>query len=91
MPFSAVTAPPCGPVVGTGTAEFDGVGEAPTSGTVVASAPSRISTCPAGIAELAAAVTLNSDAILAALAAEPVPYSTSVVVSGLVLPTLPAL
>src|SRR5580658_7842972 len=91
MPLFAVTAPPCGPVVGRAAGELDGVGVAlALAFGRVAFAPSRTSTWPAGTVELAAAVTLNSDAILPALAAEPEPYSTSVVASGLVLPTLPA-
>src|SRR5579859_1891623 len=91
MPLLAVTAPPCGPVVGRGEGELDDVGVAlALAFGRVASAPSRTSTWPAGIVELAAAVTLNSAAILAALAAEPAPYSTWVVVSGVVLPILPA-
>ena len=74
MPFLALTAPPCAPVDGIGTAELDGDGElvAALLGRV-ASAPSRTSTWPAATVELAEAVTLNSDAILLALADVPVP------------------
>ena len=67
-----MTAPPCAPVVGMGTAEPEAVGVALASGTV-AFAPSMTSTCPAATVELAVAVTPNSEAILLALAAEPVP------------------
>ena len=56
-----------------------------------ASAPSRISTWPAATDELAVAVTLNSDAIRLALADVPAPYSTSVVLSGLVFAIAPAM
>src|SRR5579864_5112735 len=91
MPFvPAMTAPPCGPVLGGGVSETDGVGVAPTFDSV-ASAPSMISTWPTGTVELAVAVAWNSDAIWPAAAAEPVPYSTLVVASALVLPTAPAL
>src|ERR1051326_8548335 len=97
MPFLAVTAPPSAPsevADGDGEAdgEADGDGEllAVPPGTVVASAPSRISTWPAATVELAVAVTPNCDAILLALAEVPVPYKTSVVVSGLVFATFPA-
>jgi hypothetical protein len=119
MPFFALTAPPCAPVVGMGTAELEGVAAIPegeaaaaavlaaavlaaavlaaavlaaavTAGTA-AFAPSRTSTWPAATAELAVAVTSNSDAILLALADEPAPARTSVVVSEPVFPTFPAL
>src|ERR1700730_599766 len=90
MPFFAATAPPCAPVVGMGTAELEDVGVALAPGTA-AFAPSMTWTCPAAIVELAVAVTPKSEAILLALAAEPVPYSTSVVVSAAVFPICPAL
>jgi len=92
MPFCALTAPPCGPVVGMVAPELglegDGVAVACCS---VALAPSTTLTWPAGTAELAAAVTLNSEAILLALAEVPLPYRTWVVVSGLLaFPIFPA-
>ena len=71
MPFFALTAPPCAPVVGMGTTELEEVGVGLAPGTV-ASAPSMSWTCPAATAELAVAVTPNSEAIVLALAAEPV-------------------
>ena len=74
MPFLALTAPPCGPVVGIGDGELDGDGEllAALLGRA-ASAPSRTSTCPAASVELAEAVTPNIEAIVPALADAPVP------------------
>ena len=79
MPFSAPTAPPCGPVVGmTGDDEGDdGLGVVAVAalmvGTVVVSAPIRTSTWLAATEALAAAVTPNAEAIRLALAASPVP------------------
>src|SRR5260370_36556952 len=91
MPFFAVTAPPCAPAVGSGTAEDEDedVGVALAPGTV-AFAPSMTWTCPAATVELAVAVTPNSDAILLAAAAGPVPESTSVVGGAAVVPACPA-
>jgi hypothetical protein len=71
MPFCALTAPPCGPVLGTTTAG-DGVADALICG-IVALAPSRIWTCPAATDALAVAVTPNMAAIRLALAAAPAP------------------
>ena len=78
MPFLALTVPAPGAVDEGGADEADGDGEllAPVAGRVagrVASAPSRTSTWPAATVELAEAVTLNIDAILAALGPAPVP------------------
>lgn len=78
----AVTAPPCGPVLGI---TDDGAGDGdPTAAAaligVVASAPSRTSTCPAATDELAVAVTPNRPAILVALAETPGPYPIAVAV-----------
>ena len=95
MPFFAVTAPPWAPAVGMGTAELEAVGvrrghRGVRPGTV-AFEPSMTWTCPAATVELAVAETPNSEAIWLALAAEPVPYSTSVVLSALVFAICPAL
>ena len=74
MPFWAVTTPPAAPVDGMGVTEVEADGDAVAAlAGRVASAPSRTSTWPAATVELAAAVTLNSDAILPALADAPVP------------------
>src|SRR5579875_501418 len=97
MPSLAVTAPPCGPEVGKGAGELDGAaeaGEAPGAGMsgMVALAPSRISTWPAATPAPGAAVTPKYEAILAAPAEAPAPYSTSVVATGLLaFATCPAL
>ena len=74
MPLSALTAPPWAPLVGigTGTAGVEAAGVPEAVGSV-ASAPSMTSTWPAATEELAVAVTPNSEAIWAALAAEPEP------------------
>src|SRR5579862_3860070 len=92
MPFLALTAPAPGAVDEGDDDETDGDGELLLAAPLgrVASAPSRTSTWLAASVELAVAVTLNSDAILAALPDAPGPYCTSVVVSGLVFATLPA-
>src|SRR5271154_3677866 len=87
IPFWAVTAPPCAPVVGMATAEDEGVAEVVGK---AASAPSMTWTWPAATVELAVAVTLNSEAIALALADAPAPYSTSVVESALVSVICPA-
>jgi hypothetical protein len=63
MPSFAVTAPPCGPVVGMVTAGVCGVPGAGTFG-MVALAQSRTSTWPAATEALATAVTPNNVAIL---------------------------
>src|ERR1039457_4218789 len=89
IPFLAVTAPPCAPLVGSGTAEAEEAGVPETSASV-ASAPSMTSTWPAVTVALAVAVTWSRAAILAALAEAPVPYVTWVVVSALVFWTSPA-
>ncbi len=77
MPLTALTAPPCGPVVGITT---EGVGLGLVVGLVeglavgtVAPAPSRTSTWSRGIDALATAVAPNSDAILPAPADAPAP------------------
>ena len=81
-------------MVGIAVAEADADAEAEAEAEALlgtaASAPSRISTWPAATVELAVAVTLNSDAIRLALADVPAPYSTSVVLSGLVFAIVPA-
>jgi hypothetical protein len=89
MPFFAVTGPPWGPVVGI--TEADALDElaALTAG-AVAPAPSRISTCPLGTEALAVVVAPNIAAIVRALAAAPLPYSTPVMDRGLVSPIWPA-
>src|SRR5580658_5566039 len=89
IPSSAVTAPPCAPVVGMATAEDEDEGVAEVVGKA-APAPSMTSTWPAATVELAVAVTLNSEAIVLALADAPAPYSTSVVESALVSEICPA-
>ena len=71
------------------TAEDEDEGVAEAVGKV-ASAPSMISTWPAATVELAVAVTLNSEAIVLALADAPAPYSTSVVESAVVSAICPA-
>src|ERR1700749_3413443 len=88
MPFLATTAPPCAPVVGKAAAELEADGDAPGT---LASAPRFTWTCPAATTALAVAVTPNSDAILAPLAAAPAPYSTWVVGSAVVFEICPAL
>ena len=70
MPFFAMTAPPCAPVVGSATGVFEADGVEPGT---VAFAPRFTWTCPAATVVLAVAVTPNNDAILAPLAAAPVP------------------
>ena len=74
MPFWAVTTPPWAPVDGMGVTDVEADGDAvAVLAGMVASAPSRTSTWPAATAELALAVTLNSDAIWPPLADAPVP------------------
>ena len=76
MPFWALTAPPSGPVVGTGVTELEledegeDEGEDEDEDELLAALPgtgapvlSRISTWPAATVELAVAVTANCDAI----------------------------
>jgi hypothetical protein len=59
-------------VVGRAVAEFEGDADADAPGTL-AVAPRFTWTCPGASAALAVAETPNSDAILAPLAAAPVP------------------
>ena len=85
MPFLAVTAPPCGPLVGMTVDPGDGWPDSPPEGLMcgtVALAPSMISTWPAATEVPGVALTPNRAAIRPAFAraAAPGPYRTAVVV-----------